>query len=109
MTENEETRRVPLIWEEQEDVAPIAFANQFIVQHQPHEFVLMVGQVVAPPLLGTDEDKRKQLEHISYVPIRTIGRFALTRRRMVELITVLQANLENHDRLVKSLGDAEQE
>jgi hypothetical protein len=33
------------------------------------------------------------------VPIHTLARVALTRQRAVELIEILQATLEDHDRL----------
>ena len=54
---------------------PIVFANHFLVQHQPNEFVLTLGQVTGPPVVG------------------------LTRPRVLELINVLQATLEDHDRI----------
>jgi hypothetical protein len=94
--EPEERKAVPIIWEiEDEDVA---FANQFAVQHQPGEFVLTVGQLVPPLILGDEDDRREQLKRLSYVPVRVVGRFGLTRQRLTELIALLQENLENHDR-----------
>jgi len=101
---DDETVSIPLVWEEADDRS-VVFANQFLIQHQPDEFVLTVGQLVPPPLLGTDEEKREQLARVSYVPIRVIGRYGLTRRRIEELIAVLQENLERHDAMVKKLKE----
>ena len=94
------------MWEEADDHS-VVFANQFLIQHQPDEFVLTVGQLVTPPLLGTDEEKREQLARVSYVPIRAIGRYGLTRRRIEELIAVLQENLERHDAMMEKLKEEE--
>jgi hypothetical protein len=80
------------------DEVPIAFANHFLVQHQPDEFVLTVGQVTGPPLVGTPEQIREQARNASHVPIHAIARVGLTRQRLVELIGLLQAELEEHDR-----------
>jgi hypothetical protein len=100
--------QIPLVWEETED-RPAIFANNFLVQHQPDEFVLTVGQVLTPPLVGTPEERRAQLDRVSYVPIRILGRFAFTRRRMVELIAVLQQNLERHDATMRRLEERGEE
>lgn len=92
---------LPVTWVGLEE-EPIYFANQILVQFQPDEFVLALGQATAPPVLGTPEQVREQLEQITYVPIRPIARIGLTRKRIQELIAALQANLDNHDRAVES-------
>jgi hypothetical protein len=81
------------------DEAPIVFANHFLVQHQPDEFVLTLGQVTGPPLVGTPEQIREQARDASEVPIHTLARVGLTRHRLTELIAVLQSTLDDHDRL----------
>jgi hypothetical protein len=78
---------------------PIVFANHFLVQHQPDEFVVTLGQVTGPPVVGTPEQIREQTRIASHVPIHTLARVGLTRHRLVELIAMLQATLEDHDRL----------
>jgi hypothetical protein len=88
---------IPLTWIEFDDV-PILFANHFLVQHQPDEFVLTLGQVTGPPLVGTPEQVREQVGHIDHVPIATLARVGLTRQRLTELVALLQAELEDHDR-----------
>jgi hypothetical protein len=80
------------------DEVPIVFANHFLVQHQPDEFVVSLGQVTGPPLVGTPEQIREQARGVSHVPIHAIARVGLTRQRLVELIGILQAELEEHDR-----------
>ena len=78
---------------------PIVFANHFLVQHQPNEFVLTLGQVTGPPVVGTPEQVREQARGAGRVPIHALARVGLTRLRVLELINVLQATLEDHDRI----------
>jgi hypothetical protein len=92
---------VPLHWIDFEGT-PIHFANHFLVQHQPNEFVLTLGQVTGPPVVGTPEQIREQAREMSRVPIRTLARAGLTRERLVELIGILEATLREHDRVLGS-------
>jgi hypothetical protein len=57
-----------------------------------------MGQVTGPPVIGTPEDIRLEAERASSVPIATLARLGLTRGRVVELIAILQASLDDHDR-----------
>jgi hypothetical protein len=79
---------------------PIVFANHFLAQYQPDEFVLTMGQVTGPPAVGTPEQIRELARGADHVPIHTLARIGLTRHRLTELIDILQATLEDHDRLV---------
>jgi hypothetical protein len=79
------------------DEQPIVFANQFLVQHEPNEFVVSLGQVVGPPVVGPP-DQVRAYHGAEPVPIHTLCRVGLTRLRVTELINVLQAALDDHDR-----------
>jgi len=87
---------LPLEWVEF-DETPIHFANQFLIQHQPDEFVLSLGQVTGPPVVGPPEHRQMPVD-MTHVPIMTLARVGLTRQRLVEMIALLQAELEDHDR-----------
>jgi len=88
---------LPSAWTEF-DETPILFANRFLAQHQPNEFIVTLGQVTGPPITGTPEEIREHAGARRSVPIGTVARVGLTRHRVVELIAVLQAELEDHDR-----------
>jgi hypothetical protein len=92
---------LPLQWREFEDT-PIFFSNHFLIQHQPNEFVLTFGQVTGPPVVGTPDQVRAQTRGMGHVPIHTLARAGLTRDRVVELIGLLQATLDEHDRALGS-------
>ena len=97
MTEEEQQGvRLPLTYLGIEET-PILFVNNFVIQHDRNEFVIMAGQVQKPLLLGTLEERREQAEKITYVPVNIVARLGFTRERMVALIEMLQASLEQHD------------
>lgn len=89
---------IPIVWVGIEELPPLA-TNQMVVQHTaPDEFTLTFGHLATPVALGTDEQRREQLEQISFIAIKPLARVAFNRQRLEELITVLQQNLERHDR-----------
>ena len=97
MNREQDTITLPVTYLGLEDV-PILFANQFVIQHEKNEFVLTVGQLQPPILLGSPEERKEQAKRLTYVPIRVVGRFGLTRQRLAELIEVLQSNLRTYDK-----------
>lgn len=90
--------QIPLSWVGVEEL-PIFQVNQFLSQSDPQgEFFLTCGQMTMPPLLGTPEEQTAQLERVAYVPIKPVARLGLTRRRVEELIDILQQTLSGYDR-----------
>jgi hypothetical protein len=56
----------------------------------------VVGHVTPPPIVLVDadpEEVRRQAAAIGNVPIRTLGRYALTPRRLRELVELLQRGI----------------
>lgn len=105
--EQPESIDVPIAWVGL-DEAPVVVANQFLIQHQPNEFTLTVGQMTPPPLLGTPEEKAEQARQIDYVPIRVLVRLGLSPTRLRELIAVLQGNLDLHDKTMEGFDPRQQ-
>jgi hypothetical protein len=87
---------VPLVYVGGEEV-PILYANQFVSQFQGDEFILTVGQVSPPILLGEVDEQREQAERLSYIPVKVVTRLALTRQRLEELLALLKSNLDAYD------------
>ncbi|MDO8473305.1 MAG: hypothetical protein Q7T05_05750 [Dehalococcoidia bacterium] len=79
------------------DDAKIVFGNAFVIQHLQNEFILTIGQLAPPILLGSPEEQLEQAKRLGYVPIRIMSRTAFTRDRMVELIAALQSQLKAYD------------
>ena len=90
---------LPLSWVGYEEF-PILYCNQLLIQFQAESsFVIGFGQATMPPLIGTPEEVAEQAADIEFVPVRTVARVALTPETLREVIAMLQANLENFERL----------
>lgn len=73
----------------------VQFANHFLVQNQGHrEWILSVGLLAVPPLLGAPEDVKAELERKRFLPITLYGRYLMTRTRMIELRDLLTRQIE---------------
>ena len=84
---------LPIVREGIEDV-PILFANDFICQFLGDEFILTVGQVQPPVLIGSLEERKEQLDRVGYVTVKVVARLGLPEQRMGKLIEILTQNWE---------------
>jgi hypothetical protein len=100
-------RSVPLLWVDLE-TTPVLFANQLLVQHHGSEFIISVGQVTPPALIGTDEERRQALAALEFVPVRTVARVGLTAQRMTEFVRVMQENLSTYEQ-AKGLDERDEQ
>ncbi|MDY6917620.1 MAG: hypothetical protein SVP26_06690 [Chloroflexota bacterium] len=103
MAEDKDLVRLPIVRVGLDEV-PIEFVNDFVVQHDRGEFFLTVGQLQPPIVLGTREERKEQAERLGYLSVKVVARFGLTRRRLEELIGVLQENLRGYDEKFKAEG-----
>ncbi len=100
---------IPLTWIGAEDL-PVLFVNKFVGQVEPeeHVFYLTVGQALPPALIGTPEERLHQLREIAYVPIRPIARLAFTKRKLEELVAVLQTHLDQYEEIIRQLEGSDE-
>ena len=106
MNDEPEGTQVPIVWVGAEDV-PILYANTFICQFDttaPGGFIMTVGQLTPPALIGTPDEVREQAEHLSFVQVRALARMAFTRAKMEDLIAILTENRDRFDDWQASLG-----
>lgn len=89
--------QVPLVWIGI-DEAPISLLNQFLVQKQDEEYIITLGSVAPPVLLGSEEERREQISRVRFVPVRVLGRFGMTDQRMHEFLKVLGDFVAQKDR-----------
>jgi hypothetical protein len=89
------------------DDLPIIYANNFIIQQQRHEFILIVGQVAPPVVLGTEAQQREQVARIKAVPVKALARFAMTPDRLEALIRILEAHLQRYKARAPYIGEEE--
>jgi len=62
---------------------------RFLIQALEDEFIITVGQLAPPALIGEEADRIEQLNAIEFVPVKVVGRFGLTAQRMRELVEAL--------------------
>lgn len=91
---------LPVVYTSVED-EPMLFANQFVIQFNQDEFILTIGQVQPPMLVGSQEEKREQASKLTHVPIRVLIRVAMTRTRLDELAQLLTDSLRRYDETKK--------
>ena len=97
MADDDDSYQLPLSWIGYEE-EPIQFANQFLVQIQPGEIVIALGQVTPPAVLGTPEEQKEQIKGWPFVPVRVAGRYGLTRARLEEFRGLLNRMADEYDR-----------
>ncbi|MGH8933021.1 MAG: hypothetical protein ACRDZO_20950 [Egibacteraceae bacterium] len=93
----EDEVQVPIVWVDV-DQTPIQFANQFVSQFQSNEFIVTIGQLAPPMILGPPEERAEQFQNLAFVTVRPLARFGLPASRLRELIQVLSENLEGYER-----------
>ncbi len=99
---------IPITWIGVEEV-PIYLANQFVCQFEQQEFILTLGQMSPPALLGeTEEERAEQAAQIDYVPVKPLARLGFTESRLRELIAVLEANLRNYEQHQREIRGGEE-
>jgi hypothetical protein len=108
----EDTRtgvNVPVIWDGIEDVS-LAFANQVLGQVGPQgEVILTFGQITPPILVGKPEQQAAQVEEIPFVAVKPVARLALTKAGLDDLVRVLRATQENHERAQEQSQEAQRQ
>jgi hypothetical protein len=100
---------LPLTWVGTDEV-PIQFVNQMIAQiDDAGDIIITMGQMTPPAIMGaTEEERRRQVERIAYVPVRPIARFSLPRRRVDQIIASLQGIAQMSDLRKAELGTLEE-
>jgi len=80
------------------DEVPILTCNNVVVQaHAEEEFILLLGQIAPPILLGSPEEQRAQAEGLEYVPVHVVARVGMTRHRVQEMIRALEDAARKYD------------
>lgn len=97
MAEHEHDSRliVPIEWHVPANLIS-RYANNVVVQHGRNEFIISFFEILPPLILGSDEEKKAQLEKISSVQAECVARIILSPEQVEEIIRVLQDTLEKY-------------
>lgn len=93
---------VQVVFEDAELAAfAVQLASTFICQPTVDGLILTICQSLPPVIMGTPESQKAQLEKISSVKAKVLGRFVLTTKRAEELVGLLQGVIATLDQGVK--------
>lgn len=98
MTEPESTEsvQIPIAYVGTDD-GPILLGNSFLVQHQQDEFILSIGHMAPPILIGSPAEIMGQARKIPFIPVKITARYSMSPTRVRELVTLLQQQLDLYE------------
>lgn len=88
-------KTVPILWSVPPNVET-KYATNFVLAHTLDEFFLSFFELAPPIVLGSDEEKARQLEKISALEARCVARIVMDHKRATQLLDVLSRNLKQH-------------
>lgn len=91
---------LPIEWQHPEGIVS-RYANNIVVQHTEHEFILSFFELKPPLLAGSPEEQAAKLEALGAVQAECVARIIISPSRIQDLIEVLQRNYENYSARVR--------
>jgi len=95
-TRQPKERKIPISFSELE-ATPVLLANVMFVQRFGEEYVVAIGQIAPPILVGTPAEQKHRVDTLGELSVRPVARVSLTRARLEEFIKVLQDGLNLPD------------
>ncbi len=77
------------------------FVSNVVVQHQEENFTISFFEAWSPPILGTEDEKKKQIDSIKYVEAKCVVRVVVTPNKMKEFIDVLNNSYNTYKKTFK--------
>ena len=87
---------LPVVWEMPTGF-PAHYATHLVVQHTDEDFTITFWDLRPPVLIGTLDEKRKQVETLREVRPTPLARIVVSPRRMREFTQVMRDNLRTFD------------
>jgi hypothetical protein len=109
MAEEELTKiGVRLDWHVPEDIIT-RYANNLVVQHHEHEFILYFFEFLPPLIFGSPEEQLAQLKTINSVRANCVARIVVDADDLEGFIGVLQDNLQKHHMRTQSSSQSSED
>jgi hypothetical protein len=84
------------------------FVANFIVQHEPENFILSLFELWPPIILGeTKEEKLEVVKSIDSIDAKCVARIVLTPTRMREFIEVITENFKAYEKKITGAKSTE--
>jgi hypothetical protein len=81
---------IPIEWSNVD--APVVFANNLVVQVDEHECHLSFFEVKPPLVMGSREEKRKQLKELKSIQARCVVRVVISSDRLASFVEAMQTS-----------------
>lgn len=94
--------QIPIEWHVPEGLIS-RYANNIIVQHTQHEFVISFFESRPPLIVGSPEEQAAQLEKMTSIKFECVARIIVAPDQMAEFLHVLQRNFETYLSKTKDL------
>lgn len=74
------------------------FANNFVIQHDEDNFFLSFFDAWIPIIIGTEEEKKAQLDALEKIDAKCVSRIVVSPDRARELVALLIDNIQTYER-----------
>ena len=72
------------------------YATNLVVQHTEHEFVLSFYRIQSPIIIGSRDERERQIEGMRSVQADCVARIVVAPGRMPDFVIAIQGNLDKH-------------
>ncbi len=88
------------------EATPLVFANHFVIRPTEHEATLQFYTLDEPVVLGSTEEREKQLAEVKYVEAKCVARIAISGSRLPEILGAIVRNVEKRQEHSAPSGEA---
>ena len=85
--------QLPLQWHVPDDLV-CRYATNMLVQQSEHEFIMWFFEAKMPPIVGTPDEIKTQLEQLGSIRADCVARITVAASRMPEFVKVLEDSLK---------------
>jgi len=93
--EPEEILEFPVVWEIPDDLET-RYANNLIVQHTEHEFIISFFQTIPPPIIGTPAEIDAQVKRMGALKSKCVARIVVSSGKMENFVQALQDSVRKY-------------
>jgi len=94
---DQDTSRIllPIEWHVPDDLVT-RYANNLLIQHTEHEFILSFFEILPPLAVGSPEEQAAQLQAIGAVRAECVARVVVSADRMGSFVEALRGSYEKY-------------
>jgi hypothetical protein len=86
---------LPIEWHVPDDLVT-RYANNLLVQHTEHEFIVSFFEMLPPLAVGSPEEQAAQLQAIGAVRAECVARVVVSADRMASFVEALRGSYERY-------------